>query len=66
MKVLTTGKKKLLKVQKSRQILDDPDPLFLNYFSFDFHDNNQTDGSFAENSYILSRTTHGKFLITFC
>ena len=50
----------------SLKIFDNPDSLFPNYFSFGFHDNNQIDGSFAQNSYILSRTTHEKFLVKFC
>ena len=50
----------------SLKTFDDPDPLFPNYKSFGFHDNNQTDRSFAQNSYILLRTTHGNFLVKFC
>ena len=49
----------------SLKIFDDPDLLFPKYYSFGFYDN-QMDGSFARNSYILSRTTHGKFLVKFC
>ena len=45
---------------------NDPDPLFPNYLSFGFHDNNQMGGSFAENSYILLRNTYGNVLVTFC
>ena len=60
-------KTKLLKVQNTvAKTFNDPDPLFPNYLSFGFHDNNQMGGSFAENSYILLRNTYGNVLVTFC
>ena len=49
----------------SLEIFDKPIPLFPNHYPFGFHDDNQMDGSFAQNSYILSRTAHEKILVKF-
>ena len=82
MRVLTAEKKKKKTKKNKKQTnkkqsfwryrktvaktFNDPDPLFPNYLSFGFHDNNQMGGSFAENSYILLRNTYENVLVTFC
>ena len=58
MRVLTEGERQKTKENFWRyrkavaKHFDDPDSLFPNYYSFGFHDNNQMDWSFAQNSYI--------------
>ena len=74
MRALTTEKKKKKKKKKKTsestekpllKIFDGHDSLLPNYRSFGFLDNNQMDGSFAQNSYILSRLLMESFWLNF-